>query len=355
VVLGEAPGPDELYTALADPLLPDLALFEGGGLAHFLEACGPLLPADELTMASGWLGQPRILMEVVAARPDEGLEVRDTRTGETTWVSQRFGTPGPEAGELILGRLVPAGAGLRLVGPVSAVPLAQRDDLLRLTAGAAPLDDWLEWLRATRAPPRLATMDGDEIVFCEAAYRLADPAAARALLAAALGAGADGDTFHAHIEARGEEWLSGTARIEGEELVLEANSRARMEALRERLAGALADAELLGERETPLREALEGHAAERAMGLAPDPPPPPDAETKAAIDALMADYADRWVDEEIPALGGLTPRQAADDPTRREDLLALLREFERSDRAADPAFVGMPVARIRRTLRLGPG
>jgi hypothetical protein len=355
VLLDEAPEPERLFEALGDPLLLDLALFEGGALAEFLEVCGPLLPADELAMGSAWLDRPRALLDVGAARPGEGLEVRDARTGETAWVSDPFEAPGPRPGDLALARLVPAGDGLRLVGPVMLVPLAQRDDLVRLTGGDAGLGDWLEWLRATRAPPRMATMDGDDVVFCEAAYRLADPAAARGLLAAALDAGADGDTFHAHVEARGEEWLSGTARVDGDELVLETNSRERMERLRERLAGVLAAAELLGERETPLREALEGHAAERAMGLAPDPPPPPDAETKAAIDALMADYADRWVDEEVPALGGLTPRQAADDPTRREDLLALLREFERSDRAADPTFVGMPVARIRRTLRLGPG
>ena len=37
----------------------------------------------------------------------------------------------------------------------------------------------------------------------------------------------------------------------------------------------------------------------------------------------------RWIGEEVPALGGITPRQAAVDPTRREDLIALLRSFDR--------------------------
>jgi hypothetical protein len=37
----------------------------------------------------------------------------------------------------------------------------------------------------------------------------------------------------------------------------------------------------------------------------------------------------RWLDESIPALGGLTPRQAAADPTRREQLERLLTEFDR--------------------------
>ena len=45
-----------------------------------------------------------------------------------------------------------------------------------------------------------------------------------------------------------------------------------------------------------------------------------------------------WLDEKVPALGGLTPRQAAADPTRRPDLERLLNEFEAKDRAASQAL-----------------
>jgi hypothetical protein len=58
----------------------------------------------------------------------------------------------------------------------------------------------------------------------------------------------------------------------------------------------------------------------------------------------------RWCDESVPALGGLTPRQAAGDPTRREDLERLLSEFESADRnLPDGAFTMRP-ARLRRLL-----
>ncbi len=60
-----------------------------------------------------------------------------------------------------------------------------------------------------------------------------------------------------------------------------------------------------------------------------------DASNEDAMDAinieLRRQMQARWVDEEVPALGGLTPREAAVDPTRREDLIRLLDEFE--DRA----------------------
>ena len=50
-------------------------------------------------------------------------------------------------------------------------------------------------------------------------------------------------------------------------------------------------------------------------------------DVRAAVDKHLAGYEQRWVDESIPALNGLTPRQALDDPTRREDLFSLLREM----------------------------
>jgi hypothetical protein len=60
-----------------------------------------------------------------------------------------------------------------------------------------------------------------------------------------------------------------------------------------------------------------------------------------------------WLDDHIPALGGLTPRQAADDPTRRPDLVALLHEFD--DRAShSSATLTFDVDRLRQLLGLFP-
>jgi hypothetical protein len=43
--------------------------------------------------------------------------------------------------------------------------------------------------------------------------------------------------------------------------------------------------------------------------------------------AYIAEYERSWLDESIPALDGVTPREAAADPTRRRDLIALLDSF----------------------------
>ncbi|MFV0523211.1 MAG: SEC-C metal-binding domain-containing protein [Acidimicrobiales bacterium] len=69
----------------------------------------------------------------------------------------------------------------------------------------------------------------------------------------------------------------------------------------------------------------------------------------------------RWLDDHIPALGGLTPREAAADPTRREQLERLLAEFE-TDGRRGPSGPDLPdgftpfrydVDAMRRELGLG--
>jgi hypothetical protein len=60
----------------------------------------------------------------------------------------------------------------------------------------------------------------------------------------------------------------------------------------------------------------------------------------------------RWLDESIPALQGLTPREAAADPTRREDLVALLRDFELRGRSMPEGAMSFDPDRLRRALGL---
>jgi hypothetical protein len=50
-----------------------------------------------------------------------------------------------------------------------------------------------------------------------------------------------------------------------------------------------------------------------------------------ALEEMARKYEAAWVDEPIPALGGHTPRQCADDPTRRPDLIRLLESFPQDD------------------------
>ncbi|MAT05490.1 MAG: hypothetical protein CL424_10660, partial [Acidimicrobiaceae bacterium] len=80
-----------------------------------------------------------------------------------------------------------------------------------------------------------------------------------------------------------------------------------------------------------------------------------------AIDAAMRTEFGRqamavWLDEEVPALGGVTPREAAADPTRRDQLERLLAELRRNQERSSAADGGLDplydVDELRRELGL---
>jgi hypothetical protein len=52
---------------------------------------------------------------------------------------------------------------------------------------------------------------------------------------------------------------------------------------------------------------------------------------------VIAGYEESWLDESIPALGGLTPREAAEDPTRQPDLVQLLASLQESENGMSPS------------------
>ena len=79
-------------------------------------------------------------------------------------------------------------------------------------------------------------------------------------------------------------------------------------------------------------------------GPAPDPIDPEVARE------IIGRMEDSWLDESVPALGGMTPRDAAADPTRIEDLETLLRTIGEPD--PDGAGMNFSSSSLRRKLGL---
>jgi hypothetical protein len=75
---------------------------------------------------------------------------------------------------------------------------------------------------------------------------------------------------------------------------------------------------------------------------------PDDPQIAEALGGFIREYETAWLDEPIPALDGHTPRQAADDPTRRADLIKLLDSFPVVE-----GGTGMDAERLRAALGLG--
>jgi hypothetical protein len=95
-------------------------------------------------------------------------------------------------------------------------------------------------------------------------------------------------------------------------------------------AGALAQPPRIVHRPGLIDEMFDRDAIE-TMFAQLDADTEPDDAMAALRDEVARQANARWLDEHIPALGGLTLRQAAADPTRREQLERLLAEFATRD------------------------
>ena len=83
------------------------------------------------------------------------------------------------------------------------------------------------------------------------------------------------------------------------------------------------------------------------------PSPAPLEVDPEVVREVVESLEQRWCSEPVPALGGVTPQEAAADPTRRDDLARLIDSFPVRDPATG-AF-GLRPEVLRERLGLGPG
>lgn len=328
---------DALDRALTDGLSSDVVLFEGGAFAEYLDVRGRLLPDDEHLLAAQWLLVERSVHEVVSVRRGEGMTLRDVRTGDVHEVRERSGSRQVQVGALYCARVVPAGETMQIFGGIEPVSVGLRDTVVALLDDEPDPVELVAVLSSRFAPPRLQNTDGEPLVMCEATLRTQDAAALVETLDAEhdpTGGEPDGtrawsvqghnhgvDVVHAHLE------------LSGGELRVQANSEARFERVLATVRASLPALTMVDESREPAGDV-------RAMRELVEPGPSPespfldaaaDPVLTAALQEMIATYEASWLDESLPALDGRTPRECADDPTRRPDLLRLLSSFPPDD------------------------
>ncbi|MGH9264113.1 MAG: YecA family protein [Acidimicrobiales bacterium] len=334
---------DSLLDALGDPIVIDAALTEGGWFARFVADRGPLLPEDEALLAQTWLLVPRSVYEVVEVSRGAGLRARDLRTGDVIDVRERTFSREVRPESFVCGRAVPDGETYQFVGGLFPVAPGTEAAVLALCEAEDP-EALCDHVGSLYRPPMLRTREGEPIVACTAVLEVPDALAAATILDRHYRR--DGEMWVEMFPiSEDEEILRATLTMDANRLHVQTHSEPRLDRVLALLGEVLPDARLISDQRTPLRPG-EVPAPPHLPGTGAGTVPGPDA--LAEIQELLEQ---RWLDESVPALAGLTPRQAAADPTRRDELRRLIASFPTADVLPEGALTMRP-ARLRELLDL---
>lgn len=344
--------PDAVDAALYDdPLVGDVVLFEGGAFEEFLTLRGHLLPDDERLMAQQWLLIERSLHEVVDVRPGEGMTLRDVRTGDRHDVLERSASRVVKVGEFYCGRVVPTGDVMQVFGGMEPVALNQREEVIALLDAEPDPVELVDYLSRRLAPIQMRNTEGEPLLLCDATLAVGDPEALASALDDAfdrLDDEEDGTRFWVeHVVTHGMERIRAQLELRGNRLNINANSANRFERVLAAVRALDPSAMVLSETREPAGsvEDVARLSAQAPPGAVLDQNSP---DLVAALEQVIRQYEQAWLDEPVPALSGHTPRECAADPTRRDDLIRLLDTFPDTD-----APGAMNPTRLREALGLG--
>lgn len=351
-------------------------IFRGEGAARLLPELRDLIDAH----LDAWMG----IWEVQRVERGVGVSVTDLLTGEERFVHEVSGSQSLSARDSLLG-WVAEQDGISFFGGMHPAALEPRDadlvvrqirrlcrvrtrpvkpDRLReLLIQRALIYLWRELVQRRRArpSPTLQNTDGDPLVLIADHFDfLADASTLVSRLATLPGAqepeveddpGETVITITKSGNSRMKSWdntVIGRVVIKSRRLRAESNSLRRADALRSSLSLCLGELVRFRLREETsqtelLRRAMEASAQPRSD--LPDHSP----EHSAVLKELKERHMLSWLDEKIPALNGLTPREAVKSPRSMKSLELLLREFENHE-ARLPEDERFDIDRLREQL-----
>lgn len=340
---------EAVLDAWSDPLVFDVVLHEFGWLDRFLVERGALLPDDERMLLGTWQLAERSVFEVLDTRPSEGLiRLRDLRTGDVEQVVDHLFSQNATRRDMICARLLDDGRHKRLGHGPFSVPPGREGSLLKLLDLADRRErgeQMLSWMAAASQLPELRNRESEPLMLCRARLGPVDPDDVRLLFDAEF----DSDGVDRWVELFAlpseEKILRAILTLDADEVLVETNSEERLDRLLDRLGRMLPGSQVLEDEREPMPVDAPAATSEPEVRS-------PDPGTRAVLSEIVERQERRWCEESVPALGGLTPRQAAEDPTRREEVERLLASMPEGG-VSPLGFATMRPARLRELLGLG--
>jgi len=298
--------------------------------------------------AATWLRR----MRATTMRPYEVVEVRPGRSlsllgpdGTTVEVRERSASRTLTVGMAIAARIISQGASghPEVEGGALHLPRLLRrrldDQLTQWREAEHDLTDHEFWkltppffyaafceAMAGLSMPRLQNTDGEEMTLTRARFSVRDAAAVRAGIARDE-AFVPLDNVHWSWHHPDRDVVLGRLDLDGDRLVLECNSVERGERGRARLEALLGDAasHVVTEHESMERRLRQARAEH--LGESLESELPFEVQERVFHEYQERHYRD-WLDIGVPALDGLTPRDAARQPAMKARLASLLRGLD---------------------------
>jgi hypothetical protein len=379
----------------------------------FADDVGPTLPEAEANMLSAWRDINRLrLLEVQSVQPGQSVVVQDLLSEEILTVYDRSASRGLRRWIVMLvrphqavDRICFTGSALMLTPMHKANMLKAARQLweaYRAKHPEASLSDFhrdssLDLIQAMRhcqaeaaRPAKLVTAEGHPVMEARAEYvvRRFETVRERLMEAEEFNyAGPSEDKPNAehfnwlmrgrsrvpetqpHEEgalALSTDWTMGPGKpsyrslgdltLTHERLELECMSRERLEAGKALLAELLGDSiRHKRDRVRPTKlQAPAPFAQPTPLPARPAPQRRLSAEEKAMQEQFVREHTEKWLNDPIPKLGDLSPRQAVATPEGRAEVIELLKvsEYMADEREARGEAPLMDLARIRRELGL---
>lgn len=362
------------------------------------ERAGKLDPLED-RLIEGINRKPYSFWEVLSVDKGTGMGLQDILKGARIEVQERTGSEYVEPGDVLFGRAVLVdGVGMliglspTLIPPGSKAEIIQLRKRLHHNQSAITDDTLFEWdteIRelyfnidhALHAKPQMHNTDGHLLEFHRLIYDVSITAEetfeklcdlCTTMTPEELCEDADRDEAGRIVRVgilwnrQGHKNLSGMPNtvlgrmmVDGDRLTAEVNSAERAAALRKEIDARLGDDgrfrvdeirdldAMMDQRATGVSEKNDLNEHEELMQH---------PEVQEQVAEMMGKHWESWVDQEIPALGGKSPREAAETADGREAVEALLKNAERG-RGQDPFTAEVNrkgTQRVREILGLNP-
>ncbi len=309
------------------PLVHDLTLAEGAAGHAFATERSAMLPDDEALLAAQWALVERSVFEVDAIT-DNTLALTDLRSGDRLTVTNITPNATTRPGALLLGRPLPVGDESRALS--GFVPVS--DALVPAINTALDDEDVFaiaELIGSTFALPRLHNTSGEPMRLHTITWSVPATVDIAAALTTA-GFDDDGDGRFALLTNRNDDTgtVIASLTLDGATLVGECNSDERATQLMQLVDVAVPAAALEGHDIVGAAELMDSIPQGAHEDIETDQSDP---EVRRILGEHVARYEASWLDDNIPALDGMTPRQCAADPVAREKLVRLLAQLPDTD------------------------